>query len=353
MIEIDGSHGEGGGQILRTSLSLSVLTGKSVKIHHVRSGRKKPGLKPQHVISAHAVAHISGGRLGGAELESKELTFHPGRIKPGDYNFDVTTLKASAGSAGLIFQTLLAPLAFAGGASRVIIQGGTHVTWSPPADYLREVFLPAVAAMGLQVKMEINRHGFYPIGGGILEVLVTPLHLPLAPLWIEERGDLKKLSVVSKVANLTSSIGQRQLDRAMTRLTKWGSKLHGKTQIVESSGKGTFLFVLAEFDRVRAGFSALGEIGKRAEEVADEAVDAFLRFWNAQGTMDPYLADQLILYMALAQGVSAVTFSKMTDHLKTNIWVIEQFLPLKFIIEEDPAGSGRVTVSGVGFRNAS
>ena len=353
MIEIDGSHGEGGGQILRTSLTLSVLTGKPVKIHHLRSGRKKPGLKPQHVMSAHAVAQISGGKLFGAELESTELAFHPGHVKSGDYTFDVTILKASAGSTGLIFQTLLIPLAFVGSTSRIIMKGGTHVAWSPPADYLREVFLPAVAKMGLQVKMEISRHGFYPIGGGILEVTVKPFQPPLIPLRIEERGDLKKLSVVSKVANLPISIGHRQLERTMTRLTEQGFKAYGETRTVESPGKGTFLFILAEFDRVRAGFSALGEIGKRAEQVADEAVDAFLRFWNAQGAMELHLTDQVILYMALAQGESAVTFSKVTDHLKTNIWVIEQFLPVKFITEEDPEGGGRVTVAGIGFRNTS
>ncbi len=350
MIEIDGSHGEGGGQILRTSLTLSVLTGQPVRIYHIRAGRKKPGLKPQHLMSAHAVARISEGRLLGAELESTELTCYPGRVKPGDYTFDVTALKASAGSTGLIFQTLLAPLGLTGGSSNMILSGGTHVAWSPSADYLREAFLPTVAAMGLQAKMEIIRYGFYPIGGGILEITVEPFRTLLKPLRIEERGDLNDLWINSMVANLPLSIGQRQLDRTIARLTERGFEAHGEARTVESPGKGTFLLILAEFDRVRAGFSALGEIGKRAEQVADEAVGSFLRFWNTRGALDPHLADQMVLYMALARGESSVTVAKVTDHLQTNIWVIEQFLPVKFITEEDPAGGGRVTVSGIGFR---
>jgi RNA 3'-terminal phosphate cyclase (ATP) len=351
MIEIDGSYGEGGGQILRTSLALSALTGKPVRVHHIRSARKAPGLKPQHLMSAHAAAQICGGKLVGAEPGAGELRLYPGRIKPGRYTFDVSTVTSSAGSTSLIFQTVLPPLAFAGNASRVLIKGGTHVSWSPSADYIRDVFLPAVAPMGIQAKMEIHRRGFYPIGGGEMEITVEPSHAVLKPLRIKERGALKRLRVISMVANLPISIAQRQTARAIARLTECGLQPQGENQSVESPGKGTVCFILAEFEQVTAGFSALGEIGKRAEQVADEAVEGFLRYWNGRGALDRHLADQMVLPMALADGESIVTLSEVTDHFKTNIWVVEQFLPIKFVLEEDPTGGGgSLHVTGTAFR---
>ena len=346
MIEIDGSHGEGGGQILRTSLTLSVLTEKPVRIHHIRAGRKAPGLKPQHLMSAKAAAQICGGRLTGSELGADELRFLPGRIRPGRYAFDVGT----AGSTGLILQTLLLPLAFAGSVSRIHLKGGTHVAWSPPADYLQEVFLPAAAAMGIAAKMNLLKAGFYPIGGGEIEMTVEPCHAPLKSLRIKERGELKHLRVISTVANLPLSIAQRQMARAMARLTECGLQPRGESRSVESLGKGTFCFILAEFENVRAGFSALGEIGKRAERVAEEAVEAFLRYWNGTGVLDRHLADQLVLPMALADGESTVTLVEVTNHLKTNLWVTEHFLPVKFVLKEDSDGCGRLQVRGIGCR---
>ncbi len=351
LIEIDGSYGEGGGQILRTSLTFSVLTGKPVRIHHIRAGRKAPGLKPQHLMSVEAAARISGGRLEGAELGATEVCFYPGRTQPGRYTFDVSRLAASAGSTSLIFQTVLLPLAFAAAASPIALKGGTHVAWSPPSDYLQEVFLPAVAPMGIQVKMNILRRGFYPIGGGELEMIVEPSHVPLRPLRVEEKGGLKHLGITSMAANLPLSIAKRQMDRAINRLTEHGLTPQGKTQMVESPGKGTFCFILAEFEKVRAGFSALGEIRKRAEQVADEAVEAFLRYWNGQGALDRHLADQVVLPMALADGESAVTVAEVSEHLKTNLWVTEQFIPVKFILKKDPVGAGgNIRVTGTAFR---
>ena len=347
MIEIDGSHGEGGGQILRTSLSLSVLTGTPVRINRIRSSRKAPGLKPQHRISAQAAAEICGGRLIGAQPNSTELRFHPGKVRAGRHAFDVGT----AGSTSLVLQTLLPPLAFCENASRILVNGGTHVAWSPPGDYLRDVFLHTVGTMGLRAKLTIRRSGFFPIGGGETEAIVEPSPAPLKPLRIKDRGRLKSLRVISTVAHLPLSIAERQLNRAMNRLAAQGLAPQGETGTVESPGKGSFCFIRADFENARAGFSALGALGKRAEQVADEAVEDFLKYWKGPGALDRHLADQVVLYMALAEGESMVTISEVTEHLKTNVWVIEQFLPIKFGLEEDPSGrGGTLRVTGTAFR---
>ena len=346
LVEIDGSHGEGGGQILRTGLTLSLLTGRPVRIFNIRSGRKASGLKPQHLMAARAAAEISGGRLQGDVLKGTELRFDPGSVRPGRYAFDVAALAASAGSVGLIFQTLLLPLSFARTSSHLLLQGGTHVAWSPSADYLREVFLPTVAPMGIRADLNVLRWGFYPIGGGAIEAAVEPASFPLQPLRIETRGALRRIDVISAVANLPVSIGKRQLDRALARLIEAGYPAQGEVRTAASPGKGTFCFIRAEFEQVCAGFPALGEIGKRAEAVADEAVDPFLRYQAGTGALDPHLGDQVVLPMALAEDGSAVTVSEITEHLRTNLWVIEQFLPVKFSVEEAAGEKGGTIRTG-------
>jgi RNA 3'-phosphate cyclase len=354
MIEIDGSYGEGGGQILRTSLTLSILTGKPLRIHRIRAKRKDPGLKPQHLMSTHAAALISGGKSIGAELGSTEVLFYPASIYPGNYTLNVASVKASAGATSLIFQTIFLPLGFTTSPSHVVLKGGTHVPWSPPADYLKEIFLPTVGPMGIRVKLENPVKGFYPIGGGTLEGTIAPIQPSLKPLRIQNRGQLTKIRILSTVANLPISIAKRQLDKAMLLLSEQDLRAQGETQTVESPGKGTFCFILAEFEQVRAGFSSLGAIGKRAEQVADEAVEGFLKFLQGQGALDPHLADQVVLCMALAEGESAVTVSEVTDHLRTNIWVIEQFVPVKFNLKQDPTNNiHSLHVVGTAWKPAS
>ncbi|MBI4714626.1 MAG: RNA 3'-phosphate cyclase [Nitrospirae bacterium] len=340
LVEIDGSHGEGGGQILRTGLTLALLTGRPLRIFNIRSGRKSSGLKPQHLMAVRASAEISGGQLQGDVLGGTELRFEPGPIRPGRYLFDVAALAASAGSVGLIFQTLLLPLASARTSSHLLLQGGTHVAWSPSVDYLRTVFLPTIAPMGIRADLNLLRWGFYPIGGGGVEADVGPAPFPLHPLRIETRGELRRIEVISVVANLPVSIGRRQLDRALARLREAGYPAQGEVRTAASPGKGTFCFIRAEFEKVRAGFPALGEIGKRAEAVADEAADAFLRYQAEVGALDPHLGDQVVLPMALAGGESRVTVSEFTEHLRTNLWVIERFLPGRFSVEGEVEGKG-------------
>jgi len=350
MVRIDGSYGEGGGQVLRTSLTLAALTGRPLEIINIRKGRKSPGLKPQHIISAKAASEITGGRLEGADIDSQALRFSPGQRMAGSYLFDVTT----AGSTGLILQTVIPVLSFGESHSRVRIKGGTHVQWSPPLDYLTSVFLPEVKKMGISTDLTVKRWGFYPVGGGEVEVHIRPCIPPLKGVNILERGVFQGLYILSTVANLPLSIAERQRDRALKQIQNSKPRIQGlqiETEVKEvpSPGRGTFLFILAEFENTKAGFSSLGAIGKPAEKVADEAVDEFLSYWYGKGAVDPHLADQFVLYTALARGVSTFTTSRVTNHLLTNIWVIEQFLSVRFQVEGRPGEEGKVTVEGIGF----
>lgn len=351
MIEIDGSYGEGGGQILRSSLSLSAITGHPVRIHRIRAGRKKPGLRPQHVLSAEATARICEGTIEGLEVGSTELRFYPGRIHSGQYSLDVSERMGSAGSSSLILQTIFWPLGFSGGRSRVLLKGGTHVPWSPPANYVREVFLPTLIPMGVSAALKVPRWGFYPIGGGELEISLDPFRTPLSPLRLPSRGRLKKITISSVVANLPMGIANRQLDRALARLREKGFEATGHSQSASAPGKGTFCFILTEFERIRAGFSALGAIGKPAEQVADEATEACLDYLGRDAVLDPHLADQVLIGMALATGVSSASISRVTEHLKTNIWLIGQFLGARFLLRENRGiGTANLEVKGTGFQ---
>ncbi len=349
-VEIDGSLGEGGGQVLRTALVLSSLTGRPLRIFNIRAGRRSPGLKPQHLVSALAAARICSGRLRGAELDSMELLFEPGPITPGRYTFDVASVKSSAGSTGLIFQTVLLPLGFAGGRSVVTIRGGTHVEWSPPADFLKYVYIPFINSMGAKATLDIERYGFYPKGGGELHSDIGPFTLPLSSFEAKERGRLKAVTIFSAVANLPLSIAQRQLKRALGVLKRLGIEPLGRTMEVPSPGPGTYVFILAEFEKSVSGFSALGAPGKRAEKVAEEAANLFEVFMSKNGAIDPHLADQAVLPAALARGKSAFTTTEITGHLLTNISVIESFLPVKFTVRGRAGEEGEVVVEGAGYR---
>ncbi|MEE9591793.1 MAG: RNA 3'-terminal phosphate cyclase [Thermodesulfobacteriota bacterium] len=349
LLKVDGAYGEGGGQILRTSLALAALIKEPVEIYNIRAGKRKPGLKPQHLMSAMAVAEITGGSLEGNELNSQTLRLFPGAVRGGRYTFDVSTLRSSSGSTGLIFQTILPALSFAERPSEVTIRGGTHVPWSPPSDYLKCAFLPTAGEMGIKVGFENTRYGFYPLGGGEIKVGIGLSLRPLKPISLIERGELKRLYITSAVANLPISIAERQRDKAIARIRGKGLETECAIKEVPSPGKGTFVFILAEFEDIRIGFSSLGAVGKKAEAVADEAVDEFLGYLNGSGATDPHIADQLILYMALADGESTITTTEVTNHLLTNIHVIERFLPARFKIEEGDKTEKVISVKGIGL----
>jgi len=348
MIYIDGSYGEGGGQILRTSLALSAISGQPIEIDRIRAGRKKPGLMAQHLTGVEAIARICGGTVEGAELHSQKIIFRPGAIRAGQYEFDVAQVKASAGSTGMIFQTVAPPLSFAEQKSSLILKGGTHALWAPPIDYLSEVFLPTVRRMGFEARITTERWGWYPQGGGIVHAEVVPT-TSLESIALEDRGALRAITGLSVVSNLPRSIAERQRNQALKRLRGKGFEAEIALLEAPSTGTGTFFFLLADFEHIVAGFSALGARGKRAERVADEAINELFAYLQTGDAVDPYLADQLILYMALARGRSSFATSQISRHLLTNVWVVEQFLPVKFQVEGRMGESGSVRVEGVGL----
>jgi len=340
---IDGSHGEGGGQVLRTSLALSAILGRTIEIINIRAGRKKPGLQPQHLASVKALARITGASVRGVELGSTALYFAPGPIRGQSHRFDVGT----AGAVSLVFQAIVAPLACAETSSDLTLTGGTHVPWSPPAPYVSEVFLPTAARMGLDATWRVERAGFYPKGGGEVRAVVQPL-TSLVPLDLSERGALLRIRGVSAVGRLPRKIAERQAEQVRRRLAKAGHEIEVEIAELEAASPGDTLFLWAECERSRAGFGALGERGMPAERVADEAADALLDFLAGDAATDAHLADQVVPLMALAVGRSVLTTSRVSQHLLTNLWTVQQFLPVTISLEGRAGEPGRLMIDGAG-----
>jgi RNA 3'-terminal phosphate cyclase (ATP) len=344
MLTIDGSYGEGGGQILRTALALSAVLDRPVLIDKIRAGRRNPGLQAQHLAGVKALAEITRAEVDGATIGSISLRFVPTQIAHGAYRWDVGT----AGAISLVLQAILVPLAFAPAASRITITGGTHVPWSPPFPYVEQVLLPMLHVMGLGASLRLGRWGFYPKGGGMVEGTIEPSKLQ--PLTLTHRGSLTEIVGLSAVAGLPMGIAERQRARALARLNALGVPCRIETSSVQAPSPGTILFLLIRCEGGRAGFSSLGERGKPAERVSDEACDQVFAYLEREGVADPYLADQLLLPMALAPGASSMTTTRVTEHLLTNQWVVEQFFPGGVRIEGGVGQSGRVTVEGTGRR---
>lgn len=343
MIQIDGGEGEGGGQVLRAALTLGAICGTPVQIRGIRARRKVPGLQAQHLTAVRALVEICGAEAEGASLGSQVLMFTPGRIRPGEYDFDIGT----AGSVALVLQAILLPLATSDGASRVRVTGGTHVPWSPPTDYLQEVLFPALARMGVQARLEVERWGFFPRGGGRICVEIAGrAALSAVTLVRQPRG--AALRGVSAVARLPRSVAERQCARARERLELAGYSGEFAVREVDALDPGNFLSLVAEDETGRAGFSGLGERGKSAEALADEVVEAFLEFAGADAGCDPRLADQLIVPMALAAGTSRLTTSQVTSHLLTTIALAQQILGCPVQVSGEIGKPGSVTIEGVG-----
>ena len=341
-VTIDGSYGEGGGQVLRTSLALSVLTGKKLEMYNIRARRSKPGLRPQHLQAVKAAATVCRAVVAGAGIGSQSIRFAPGRILSGDYRFDIGT----AGSTSLVLQTIYLPLALAGdGPSTVTITGGTHALWAPCFHYLDLQWRPFLDRIGLRVSWSLEAAGHCPRGGGEITATIRPAgHIDA--LIIPERGELRRIAGISSVTGLPMSIAERQKDQALRRLGAIGCPVEIDTVDLGGVGQGTMLLLAAEFEHSRACYYGLGARGKRAEAVADEAVDPMLRLIRAKGQIDEHLADQIILPLSAARGTSSFVTASVNTHLLTNIEVIKRFLPAEIEVEGEVGQEGRVTVTG-------
>jgi RNA 3'-terminal phosphate cyclase (ATP) len=296
-----------------------------VTLTSIRAGRPRPGLQPQHLAVVRALAAVSGAEVSGAALDSTALSFTPRTLRGGDYSFDIGAERGSAGAVSLLCQALLLPLALARSPSRLTLIGGTHVPWSPPVHYLGDVFFPALREIGIEATLEIRRWGWYPAGGGAIDVTLTPTS-GIGGFVAETPATAPVVTGISAVSRLPRSIAERQRARAQERLA--AARLAFDIAVVEDAtarGPGTLVFLAV---RGRAGFSALGRRGLPAERVADRAVDELLAHRASGAAVDDHLADQLVPFLALGTGVSRFTCSTRSRHLETVVWTARQFLPL-------------------------
>jgi len=349
---IDGSHGEGGGQILRTAISLSAVTGRALRIENIRAGRPRPGIAAQHLTAIRSAASICAAEVRGETLGSSTMHFHPTSVPlEGSYRFDVAEARegGSAGAATLVLQTVTMPAVFAAGMSRFQILGGTHIASSPTFDYLREVWIPILHRIGIRMEIELKAFGFFPIGRGEIVVRVEGSGPGsagmLQPINLIERGPLMSITGRALAANLPAHIPQRMADRARALLERAAPRIEVEPLRVRAASPGAALFVAAEYKHVRVGFSSIGARGKSSEAVAEDAAGALLAHNRSGSALDPHLADQVLLPLALARTASSFTCESVTNHLKTNAWVIEQFGVARIAIEEQEGKGTLVRVT--------
>jgi len=327
LIEVDGTFGEGGGQILRTSLSLSLVTGKAFRIDNIRAGREKPGLLRQHLTAVLAAAEVGGAQVEGASLGSKCLSFSPGQVRPGNYRFAVGT----AGSGTLVFQTVLPALMLASGPSKVVIEGGTHNHAAPPYHFLAHSFIPLIERMGLKVQLQFERYGFYPAGGGRFSADIHPVKV-LTPVQLAPRLEVTSRRVIAVVANLPHHIAQREVETAAGMLS-WGPESHVIEATRESAGPGNVIMIEITSAEVTEVFTAFGQLDVSAEKVASDAAREAREYLVSQAAAGEHLTDQLLLPMALA-GRGCFAALKMNLHARTNMEVIGKFLAVGFATAE-------------------
>ena len=349
-IEIDGSFGEGGGQIIRTSLSLAAMTGRAVQINNVRARRTKPGLQPQHLAAVRAAATLCDAHLHGDSVGSTSFTFEPqAHVAAGDYHFEIGT----AGAAPLVVQTVLMPLAQASGNSTVRVSGGTHVPHSPPVEYLEAIYIPALRLAGVDATSNYATAGFYPRGGGLIDVTINGTAASLKQMDLSERGRLESLRAFIVTSNLPEHVAQRGADTVERAMKAVGRKVAVEWREKPSPGPGAAVTVAAKCQGGLAAFSAIGELRKPMEKVAEAPCKEFMRWWKSDAACDEHLADQLVLPLCFAAGKSCWTTPVVTEHLRTVLWVAQQFLPIESQLEEQPDGSGVVTLQGVGAPSLS
>ncbi|WP_374567460.1 RNA 3'-terminal phosphate cyclase [Ideonella sp.] len=343
MIELDGSAGEGGGQILRTGLALAMCTGQPLRIHSIRAKRAKPGLMRQHLSCVQAAQAVSGATVSGAELGSSALQFEPGAVRAGDYRFAVGT----AGSCTLVLQTVLPVLMRAEASSRIELSGGTHNPMAPPFHFIERCFAPLLKRMGVGLALQLRRHGFYPAGGGEAVATIAPAEHGLQPFDLLHRGALREAYAECLVPGLSRGVANRELSTLGEAMGWSPDQLHTPA-VRQDEGPGNALMATLAYEQVTELVTAFGEKNRSAESVAAAVVAELRAFQASAAAVGPHLADQLALPLALAVHDSgraaAYGFTELTEHARTNFQVIEAFLPVR--CETQGAGDGwRVTIS--------
>ncbi|HVG30057.1 MAG TPA: RNA 3'-terminal phosphate cyclase [Pyrinomonadaceae bacterium] len=338
MIEIDGSYGEGGGQIIRTSLALSLVTGKAFRVGRVRARRDPPGLKRQHLTAVNAAAEVGRAKAEGARVGSQHFSFEPGEVAAGDYRFRIGT----AGSTTLVLQTVLPPLMIASAPSLVTLEGGTHNVHAPPFDFLAKAFLPLVRRTGPKVEIDLVRYGFYPPGGGKLTVLIEPTG-ERRRLDIPTRGEIRRKSARALCVKLPPSVGERELAVVRERLGWDGDELQVETSD-NAFSPGNVLTLEMESDHLTELFTGVGERGVRAEVIAGRAVAEVESYLAHGAPVGEHLADQLLIPLALAGGGSFVT-GQPSPHTTTNIEIIKMFLDVEITTEQVSGRQWKIDVT--------
>jgi RNA 3'-terminal phosphate cyclase (ATP) len=328
MIVVDGSQGEGGGQILRTAVALSAVAHEPVRITHIRARRPNPGLAPSHVTSVEAVSALCDAKVDDLYPGSRDITFHPGELLGGDFRFDIGT----AGSISLVIQGLLLPALLSKSRTTITLTGGTNVKWSPPIDYMTRVHIPLIEKFGAKCDIEVTSRGFYPEGGGEVRLDVDPVGRP-SPISLTSPGKVSRVRGVAFSQNLPDHVITRMKHAAMKRLVKFADvKVASESSSGVSVGAGMLL--AAECENSILGASALGEKGVRAERLGESCADDLIETIGSGAAVDDYMVDQVLPYMAVASGSSVVVAEEVTEHARTNMLVIEQMLHRTFSVEK-------------------
>jgi RNA 3'-terminal phosphate cyclase (ATP) len=337
MITIDGSEGEGGGQVLRNACALSLVTGQPFVIDNVRGGREKPGLMRQHMTAIEAACAIGRTECEGLAIGSSRIAFRPGRVQPGDYTFSVGT----AGSTGLVLQTVLLPLALADGRSRLVLEGGTHGAMAPPFEFITRTFLPIVERMGPKFSARLSRHGFYPRGGGRIEIEIEPA--PLRSIECVERGAPTGHAGQALVASLTDEIAMRLIKAARKELPGWDEQTFTIRELPADQGPGVVLLLDAAFEHVTEVVAGFGKLGLSAEKLGHTAGKRMAGYLASGAFAGPYLQDQLLLPFALAGG-GAFTSVKVSEHTRTAADIVHRFTGREVQFSERSSGERLVEI---------
>lgn len=330
---IDGSYGEGGGQLLRTAVALAAITGETVQIDAVRAKRANPGLAAQHLTAVKALAELCEGEVEGLQIGSTNIVFRPGPIRGGTFRFDVGT----AGSIPLVLQAILPAAVASGKTFDLHLVGGTDVRAAPPLDYLRLILLPLLARMGIDARIEALRRGYYPRGGGMVEAAIRSGHR-LMPLTLESPGALTEIHGIAHVSNLPAHIAQRMAHTAEQALGAYPKItveqiVYGREKAI---GMGGAIVLAARTEHALLGASATAERGIPAERLGEQAGCTLREEIQSGATLDIHAADQILIYLALCREPSVFLARALSSHARTAIWLLEQFLPVRFLSR--PAG---------------